>query len=97
MTLIIKDFIEENIDRFSEKLGYNKCRISNFDWIIDFEKFINIHFKLNKNLLIILPASRDDKEELANIIRKTAYKNNGLVMIIYSERLPVKNFIICYK
>lgn len=66
-------------------------------WVTDFEKFLNTLFKSNKSLFVVLPASREDKDRLADNIRKIACNNNASVMILYSERLSLKNFIVCSK
>lgn len=80
----------------SNKLGYNTCYLYSFAWVTDFKKFVTTLFK-SKNLLIVLPSAREDKEFLANEIRQTARGSNSTVLIFFIERLPEKNFIVCNK
>ena len=97
MTVTIEKFVEENISALSEKLGYNECWLYSFSWITDFEKFMNMLFKSNKNLFVVLPLSRDDKDNLADNIKKIARNNNASAIVIFSERLMSNNFIVCNK
>ena len=97
MTVTIGRFVEEDVSALSEKLGYNECWLYSFFWVTDFEKFMNMLFKSNKNLFVVLPVSRDDKGNLTNNIRKIAHNNNASVIIVFSERLSANSFIVCNK
>jgi len=96
MTVSIEKFVEDEISGLSDRLGYGTCWLYSFPWVTDFEKFMGTLFK-SKSLFVVLPASRDDKDRLAANIRKIARNNNASVMILYSERLSTKNFIVCSK
>jgi len=97
MTVSIGKFVEDDISGLSDRLGYSMCWFYSLTWVTDFEKFLNTLFKSNKSLFVVLPASRDDKDRLEAIIRNIAHNNNASVMILYSERLSSKNFIVCNK
>ena len=97
MTVAIGKFVEDDISGLSSRLGYNTCWLYSFDWVSDFEKFMSTLVKSNKSLFVVLPSSRDGKDNLANSIRKMVRSNNASVMILYSERLSEKNFIVCSK
>ena len=97
MTVSIEKFVEDDISGLSDRLGYGTCWLYSFPWVTDFEKFMGTLFKSYKNLFVVLPASRDDKDRLADNIRNIARNNNASVMILYSERLLTKNFIVCSK
>jgi len=96
MTVSIDKFVEDDISGLSDRLGYGMCWLYSFTWVTDFEKFLGTLFK-SKSLFVVLPASRDDKDRLAAIIRNIARNNNASVMILYSERLSSNNFIVCNK
>lgn len=96
MTIDLEKFVESTISEVSKKMGYNTCYLYSFVWVTDFRKFIGTLFK-SKSLLIVLPSARDDKEFLANEIRQIARENHSTVMILFSEKLQEKNFIVCTK
>jgi len=96
MAISLKEFVEEHISEIAHRLGYTLCRLYSFAWFSNFEKFITKIFK-DKDLVVILPAIREDREALVNIIRKLALQGNHSVTILYSERLSPDKCIICTK
>jgi len=65
-------------------------------WIVGFEKFIGTVLR-SKDMFIVLPESKKDKDMLADIIRKIARYNNSVVIILYAKKLSEKSFIVCIK
>ncbi|BFH74098.1 DUF4898 domain-containing protein [Sulfurisphaera javensis] len=97
MTVSLKGLVEENIVEINDRLGFNTCWLYNFKWVNDLSKFILALLARNKELSIIIPTSREDRDVLINHIRKIANQHKASITILLSDKIAESNFLVCIK